>query len=163
MLILAPNGVVLNQWLAAIYRSFLDLAILLIHGERPLSVKFAAGWIPIHAITATLTNLQYWPLNLPYIFDLANARALRAVILSTYNTFLRKTIVTISKPRTLSGKPPKKMYVSNWKGVVGTAVFDKGHKLCHPSTRAYAAVKLLRAETLWFLTATPVVNSSQVS
>ena len=42
-LILAPNGVVLNQWLEAIYRSFPDLAILLVHGERPSSVKFAAG------------------------------------------------------------------------------------------------------------------------
>ena len=114
-------------------------------------------------MTAAPTNLQYWPPNLRYIFDPADARASRAVILSTYDTFLRRTIVTISKPRTLSGKPPKKVYVSNWQGVVGTVVLDKGHKLCHPSTRAYAAVKLLGAETLWFLTATPVVNSSRVS
>lgn len=48
-----------------------------------------------------------------------------------------------------------------WKGVFSTVVLDKGHKLKHPWTRSYAAVKGLEANYHRFLTVTPVVNNSK--
>ena len=55
-LVLAPNGVLLNQWLKAIYRNFLDLAIVIAHGEKPSSMKFANAWVLAYAITLAASD-----------------------------------------------------------------------------------------------------------
>ena len=49
-LVLAPNGVVLSQWLQAIYQNFPDLAIVLTHEERPSDPKYVNCWVPAHAM-----------------------------------------------------------------------------------------------------------------
>lgn len=59
-------------------------------------------------------------------------------------------------------KRPKK-YRSKWEGIFHLVVLDEGHKLRHWWMRTYAVVKGLRASVHWFLTATPIVNSSLVS
>ena len=68
-LVLAPNGVVLNQWLQAIHRNFPDLAIILAHGERPTNARFANSWVSPFGMRQAPADLRFWPKNLQYIFD----------------------------------------------------------------------------------------------
>lgn len=155
-LILAPNGVVLGQWLDAIYQFFPDLAIILVHSEKPTDAKFANCWVPVHAMRQSPQDLRSWPKHLTYIFDVDDRNAARAVVLSTYDTFASRTVATT----TVRGR---KIFKSRWQDKIGAAIFDEGHRLRHRTTRAYAAVRELNADSHWFLTATPVVNSSHVS
>ena len=121
-------------------------------------MKFANAWVLAYAMTLAAGDHWLWPSHLCYIFDTADPKASRAVVLSTYDTFVQRTIITTWKPK-VEYKPLKKTYVSKWANVIGTAILDKRHKLCHQTTQLYVAVKLLAADSHWFLTATPIVNS----
>ena len=121
-------------------------------------MKFANAWVLAYAMILAAGDHRLWPSHFCYISDTADPRVSRAVVLSTYDTFARQTIITIWKLKA-EYKPPKKTYVLKWANVIGTAILDKKHKLCHQTTQLYAAVKLLAADLHWFLTATPIVNS----
>lgn len=159
-LILTPSGIVLSQWAIAISKSFPDLNLIVAHGGKPTSLKYANAWVSGKAMEMAPTNLSKWPRALRYVFDKTDPRASRTVILSSYETFASRTLTTILEQ--IPGRKDKTIYRSNWNGVFECAILDEGHKLRHPWTKTYAAVKGLSVDTHWFLTATPVVNSSLV-
>lgn len=159
-LILAPSGVVLQQWVDAIYRHFPDLRLIVAHGEKSIDPKVANTWVSAAAMKKAPSNLTLWPRHLQYIFDKTDRNAAATVVISTYETFASRTIEQSEVAR--PGKKPKVQYNSKWPDVFGTLLLDEGHKLRHYWTRIYAAVKGLNADVHWFLTATPVVNSSLV-
>lgn len=99
-LVLASNGVVLSQWLDATYQNFPDLRIFLTHGEKPTDAKFSNCWVPAYAMRQAPADLRPWPEHLQNIFDVANLKSSRAIVLSTYDTFANRTVVTTMKLRT---------------------------------------------------------------
>ena len=84
-LVLVPEGVVLSQWLQAIYRNFPDLAL----NSRPWreadrrKVCEQLGDYPWYEAgvggSPVLVNLRFWSSNLQYIFDKNNPIASRAI------------------------------------------------------------------------------------
>jgi SNF2 family DNA or RNA helicase len=111
-------------------------------------------------MTQAPEKLSHWPKNLCYVFDTSNPQSAKTILLSTYDTFASRTLNTVFEKR--EGKKDRKRYMSKWKNIFNVVILDEGHKLRHPWTKIYAAVKGLMAEIHWFLTATPVVNSSVV-
>jgi len=106
-------------------------------------------------------NLEHWPLNLRYIFNQADVAAGKVILVSTYDTFAKRTLVKTKR----IGKNGKKVkgYESRLANVFNMVLLDEGHRLRHSWTQAYEAVKCLKADIHWFLTATPVQNSLSVS
>lgn len=68
-LILAPSGVVLHQWVNAIYRHFPDLRVIVAHGDKPVDPKFAGSWVSGAAMREASPIFRLWPQSLQYIFD----------------------------------------------------------------------------------------------
>ena len=73
-----------------------------------------------------------------------------------YTTFMRLPVYT------LSFEVAKIKYTSKRKGVFRVIIFEEDHRLRHPWTKAYEAIKTLQAEVHWFLTATSIVNNSLI-
>jgi hypothetical protein len=159
-LIVVPSGIVLDQWIKAIYDAFPDLTLILAHGERPHAAKYAQNWISATAMREAPASLTNFPSHLTYIFDKSNPTAAKTVLLTSPETLqsrtLQKTVYMDNR-----GKQRKK-YSSRFEGIFEVVLLDEGHRFRYTWTRIYAAVKHLNADIHWFLTGTPIQNNAHV-
>jgi SNF2 family DNA or RNA helicase len=168
ILCLVPSGVVLNQWAYELKKTFTDLELITGHGIKPLTPEYLQNWVSATAMREAPGNLKNWPSHLRYVFDRKDPRASKTVILVSYETWADRSVTVARIKNTelqdeLHGKSkPRRVYTSKWKNVFSMVCADEGHKLRHPWTKVHASVLQLHAQYHWFLSATPVVNSSSV-
>ena len=159
-LIVTPSGIVLDQWLEAVHTLFPGLTVILAHGERPSSVKYAQNWISATAMREAPASLKNFPAHLKYIFTATDSRSSKVVVLTSYETLGRRTLAST---KTFNDKGEEiQVFHSRWEGIFEVVLLDEGHKLRHTWTRLYAGVKELKANVHWFLTGTPIQNDAKV-
>lgn len=120
-LVLVPNEMVFGQWLDAINHSFPNLGIILVHSKKASESRYANCWVPVYLMKQAPDDLKSWPKHLKYIFNVINSRALKTVLISTYNTFANRTIST------MQGKRERKIFTSKWKDKIGMVILNKRH------------------------------------
>jgi hypothetical protein len=116
----------------AIRDRFADLLLIVAHGEKP-EPKYAELWVSSTAMKQAPKNRKHWPDKFNYIFDPNDSKASKTVMLSTYDTFASRTIITTMEKR--DKKKDRKRYVSKWNGVFNMVFLDEGHKLRHHGLR----------------------------
>ena len=157
-LCLAPSGIVLGQWKDTM-RMFPTLITIIAYGEKPSDPNEARNWVSATAMREAPAKTTHWPKHLRFVFDRQNPKACYVVLLSSYETFAARTLITHNK---VVKNRVKKTFESKWADVFRVVLLDEGHRLRHSNTKTYASVSLLNADVHWFLTATPVINSARV-
>lgn len=172
-LITVPNGAVFSQWVDTIWEHFQDLNVIISNDDKPMDAKYAQNWISSTAVREAPKNLDQWPEDLRYVFDTTDPRASRTVIVSPYDTHKDRTVMVkwVMKTKGVRGHKKRSKrkhrdevakFTSRWKGIFAMVICDEGHRIRHVETKTYASIKLLEASINWFLTATPIMNSSLV-
>ena len=183
-LIVTPNGAVFNQWVKKIYDKYHDLNLIISNDDKPSDAKYLMSWVSSTAMREAPIKLDNWPAHLRYIFDPANPQASKAVIVSPFDSHSGRTIETVWTARVRTNKKgsaahravaktkrrqdpedhldEEPEFVTKWKGRFGVVLCDEGHKVRHVMTKLHASLHQLEAKVNWFLTATPIMNSSMV-
>ena len=153
ILCIVPSGMVLHQWSEAI-QLFLGLTLIIVHGNKLRGE--GANWVSAKAIRNAPTNLEHWPKHLQYTFNKASSYAAKMIVLTSYKTFASWTLSIQYRKTALQ---TEKVYMSKWTGVVNIVIIDKGHRIWRLSTKFFASIKQLEANTHWFITAMPSINN----
>ncbi|KAL8646788.1 MAG: hypothetical protein Q9210_005932 [Variospora velana] len=191
-LITTPNGAVFAQWAEKIWQDYRDVQLIISNDERPSDQKYQDCWVSSTAMREAPADLRNWPEHLRYIFDPADPRASRAVILTPYDSHMARTVGLVwvdkdsaerkealalpdqtfksrkklrqeKKARAKELYHQEPIFVSRWKGIFEFVWLDEGHRIRHAITKTHASILLLEARTHWLITATIQINSSFVS
>ena len=98
-----------------------------------------------------------FPSNLKYIFNPTDPKSGRTVVLFSFGTLTARTLKK-KKIKTATGAE-KYNFWSKYKGVFGTVIVDEAQRLVNMETFGHQAVMNLSADSVFYLTGTPVVNS----
>jgi SNF2 family DNA or RNA helicase len=158
MLIACPNGSVLKQWAKEGRDNFKNLRFITAYGDAPSNPTEAKDWISAKAMLKAPVDMSLWG-DKAYVFDKTNPKASKVVILTTYDTFTKRSVIKIRK----KGEPKSKTHFkSRFSDHFAVVMLDEGHKVRHVTTQYWASIKKLNAPINFFLTATPVVNAPDV-
>jgi hypothetical protein len=95
-LCLTSSEIILHQWQKVIAK-FSSLIFIIVHEKRSSNFNLFKNWILITIMRKRFDNLKNWFLNLQYIFDIDNSRVFRVVILSFYEIFVVRILMTFIK------------------------------------------------------------------
>ena len=158
-LILVPAGVVLSQWVEAL-KLFPAIRVLYMHGEKPTDPVLARNWISPLAMKEAPGKLTNWPPYLRYIWDTKDPQASSAVLLSSPETWQRRTLQEHKLDDERGGTTIT--HSSRVAGKFKVVLLDEGHRFRYQDTKIFAGVYQLQADIYWFLTGTPMQNSAMV-
>ena len=159
-LILTSNDVVLHQWVKAL-QHFPNMKILMTHEEKALNIKHDVTFITISAMRDVSVNLTHWFKKFRYVFDFNDSRTIFIIILSIYEIFVSRTLLTETEK--WNNKKNWITYKFKWKNIFIVAVFDEAYKFRHFWTRIYVSIRNLNVSVHWCLTVTFIVNNSFVN
>jgi len=159
IVVVAPAGIVIEQWRTAIKDLFKDITLIVGYGDTPINAAQRKHWLSSQMMRKAPHDLSAFPQHLRYIFDKKDEKASRTVILTSYDTLAKRTLDQIAPEE--EGDPV--VWLSHWDDVFGMAFLDEGHRLRHPYTKVHQAVAQIRARMNFIITGTPVQNNSLVS
>jgi hypothetical protein len=178
-MILTPDGKVLRQWVEEINKYFpgIDLIVMKPDAEWVWNNKFGQKRFSYVKRAEVCDPQNKWPSHLDYIFNKADPKASRTIILGPYTTVRKRLveITTVTKTQQeLHGKAPwpekwchdpetksfRIFDVPFWKGKLSILFGDEGHQARNDKRQLHWMVRELEAPVNWLLSATPMVNSA---
>ncbi|KFY93428.1 hypothetical protein V498_04442 [Pseudogymnoascus sp. VKM F-4517 (FW-2822)] len=156
ILILAPGGVVLKQWIDALSK-FPQFTVLSCYGDRPVKPQDRVRWVSATAMRDAPEKLDHWPENYKHVWKRTDPRAAATIIISSPETWAMRTLDEEVLYNEALGQD-EVVFSSTCQGRFEIAIMDEGHRYRSMGTQMYRALQYLGADYHWFLTGTPVVN-----
>jgi hypothetical protein len=177
-----PDGHVLRQWAEEINSSFPEINLIVskpgVGWKKWDSKKYGIRRFEYVERAAIRDPKKHWPVDLDYVFDTKNPKASKTIILGPYTT-MRARMINVEEisgqRRRKHGKAPwpqewcydkkkrgfRAFHIDPfWKGRISLTMSDEGHQTRNEKTQLHWMLRRLNADTNWYLTATPMVNSA---
>lgn len=168
--------VVISQWLREIRGHWPYFITVVSYEDHDLKTEMALQSLSYTAMSE-YPNLEAVPTNLRYIFEKKDKKALKTIIVSTYETHIKRTgkkkcketegLLLRLKP---NGDPvwrirPKKLFywVSHHKAVYSLLICDESQKIRNYSTGIWSVLFVQGIRKTMLVSATPIFNSVRVS
>jgi hypothetical protein len=171
-LLIVPSALV-SQWAAEIQTYWPYFRPILSYGGE-------SGWEShFDTIKSKEMESKSWPVSLAAIMSGSDPMAKSAVILTSYDTHIRRTAYTeqvqvpgvpFAKPRFHEDGSPKwkkrprvqTLWKTTHQGVFGLLLADEAHKVKNQRSGIWAVLYQQQYQTILLATATPMYNSTQV-
>ena len=179
-MLFCPDGHVLRQWAEEINANYPGINLLVAKpgADWTWNSEYGPRRLEYLDRAAIRDPQKSWPSHLDYVFDKTNPKASRTIILGPYTT-MRARLINVeeisSASRKKHGKAPwpahwcfnkKKrgfriFHIDPfWEDKISLTMSDEGHLTRNDKTQLHWMLRRLNAETNWYLTATPMVNSA---
>ena len=150
MLLLVPAPLV-SQWLQEVRRDWDGLVPILSYEDPVLKEQMLGSRLTVHQ----MWNLSF-PQNLRYILDKTNPDARKILIITSYETHIRRTSWVITKK-------DGDYWTTRHDNRFGLVIADEAHRVKNKQTAIASILKMQKPRALIFATATPMFNSIRVS
>jgi hypothetical protein len=183
-MLLTPDGHVLRQWAETINKDFPGIKLIVVkpgedwddwNEDEFKAIRF--DYVDRSAIVRPETH---WPPGLDYVWNVTDKRAARVIIVAPYSTMRSRLVQTEkhtdaaaevypdAKPENWCYNRKKKQWESYdvprfWLRKLAMALLDEGHIARNDKRQLHWVLRGLQARVNWYLSATPMVNSPNVS
>jgi hypothetical protein len=177
--LLVVPATVINQWLAEIRQHWPYFELVISYEDHNFKAEMAMNSLS-HTAMREYPSLEAVPGNLQYIFDKKEPRALRTIVITSYETHKLRTGIKMTK--NIPGKPykparfddrgdpiwkrpPRKLHywITKHDGTYSLVIADESQKVKNYSTGLWTVLYLQNFRKTLLLTATPMYNSAKVS
>ncbi|KAJ5181125.1 hypothetical protein N7491_000679 [Penicillium cf. griseofulvum] len=146
MLLLVPAPL-LSQWVQEVRRDWGGLVPILSYEDPVLKEQMLGSRLTVHQ----MWNLSF-PQNLRYILDKTNPDAQKVLIITSYETHIRRTSWVITKK-------DGDYWATRHDNHFGLVIADEAHRVKNKQTAIASILKMQQPRALIFATATPIFNS----
>ncbi|KAL5372897.1 hypothetical protein DPSP01_013126 [Paraphaeosphaeria sporulosa] len=169
-----PQGLI-RQWAEEIMFEWPMLTLVIAYDD-PAMPAFMRDHVVSASAVREYPNSTLWPKHLHYMFDQRDQRNAKTIYLTSYETHVSRSLWSETKHHpAVSFNPPafkkdgtemyykeaweETIYHSYLKDVFGLVINDEASKLKTAGTMRHFATKLLRADRIIHITATPMINT----